>query len=158
MDRLIGIVSGTPLWVWPLLAALLWLGIRAGQTRIVSVRQMIILPSAIFAMSVSTLLTAAPGFTIVLIWGSGLLCGTLLGWFANRDAGVRVDRANRRLLIPGEWKTLGLILLIFAIRYAFGYKSATDPDFVAQPAVIYSYMGLSGALSGVFIGWRLHTF
>ena len=35
MDRILEIVAHTPLWVWPLFAALLWLGIRAGQTRIV---------------------------------------------------------------------------------------------------------------------------
>lgn len=158
MERILNIISGTPLWVWPLLLALLWLGWRASKTRVVSLHHLIILPTAIFVMSVSTLLSFGPNALGISIWAAGLLFGIGLGWFSHKDAGILVDRENGLLSLPGEWKTLGLIVVIFAFRYYWGYKSATAPELVANPTATISYIGFNGMLSGIFVGWQIRNF
>lgn len=158
MDNLLPIITNTPLWVWPLLAALLWLGWLAGQTRVMSVRRMVILPIAIFAMSFATLMASRPDLSSVIVWAIGLAVGVGLGWSSYRDVGVAADREHRLVRLPGEWKTLGLIVIIFAFRYYWGYKSATEPELVSIDGVLLSYLGFNGMLSGIFTGWRLQCF
>ena len=157
MERAFVIIANTPLWVWPLLAFLLWLGWRAGQTRVVTVRQHLLLPAAILIMSVSTLLSFGPNLLGISIWAGGMLAGIGLGWFSHADAGLAVDREHGRLRLPGEWKTLALIIVIFAMRYYWGYKSATAPEFVAIPTITSGYIGLNGLFSGIFVGWQLRS-
>ena len=158
MDRLIEIVAHTPLWVWPLLAALLWLGWQASQTRVVPLWRLVILPAAILIMSIVTLLSFGPNGVGISIWVGGVLIGGALGWFSYRSDGLAVDHEHRLLRLPGEWKSLGLIAVIFAFRYYWGYKSATAPELVAIPTATISYIGFNGMLSGIFIGWRLRGF
>ena len=152
------IISRTPLWVWPLLAALLWLGWQASQTRVVKLPRLVILPIAILIMSIVTLLSFGPNGIGISIWVGGVLIGSALGWFSYRSDGLAVDREHGLLRLPGEWKSLGLIVVIFAFRYYWGYKSATAPELVAIPTATSSYIGFNGMLSGIFMGWRLRCF
>ena len=82
-------------------------------------------------------------------------CG--LGWSFHRDETLRVDREHGLLRFEGEWKTLILIIIVFVYRYYWGYKSATAPELVTIPGVALNYVGFNGILTGLFIGWRLHT-
>lgn len=157
MDRIIVIIAHTPLWVWPLLVGLLWLGWRAGQTRSVTARQHLILPAAILIMSGSTLLSFGPNALGIGIWAGGSLAGVGFGWISQKDEAVAVDRERGLLRIQGEWKTLALIIFIFALRYYWGYKSATAPEFVAIPTITSGYIGLNGLFSGIFVGWHLRN-
>ena len=36
--------------------------------------------------------------------------------------------------------------------------TATAPELVTKPGVALNYVGFNGILTGLFIGWRLHTF
>ncbi len=157
MDRILPIIAGTPLWVWPLLAALLWLGWRAGQTRTVSLRRLAVLPLAITALSAATLIASQPSPPLVLTWILGMAAGAGLGWLSFKEDGLQVDRDHGLLRFAGEWKTLGLIVMIFVFRYYWGYKSATEPELVALQGVAMSYLGFIGMLAGIFIGWRLRS-
>ena len=83
-------------------------------------------------------------------------CG--LGWSFHRDETLRVDREHGLLRFEGEWKTLIQITIFFVYRYYWGYKTATAPELVTIPGVALNYVGFNGILTGLFIGWRLHTF
>ena len=50
------------------------------------------------------------------------------------------------------------MVVIFAFRYYWGYKSATALELVAIPTATISYIGFNSMLSGIFIGWRLRSF
>ena len=157
MNRILDIIGGTPFWIWPFLALLLWPGWRAGQPRTIAPGRIFVLPAAVFIMSVSTLIDEAPGPLSVLIWCCGIAAGCGIGFVAHRDNGLRVDRDHGLLHFPGEWRTMGLISVVFALRYYWGYQSAVHPELVAETGVIMSYLAFNGVLSGIFIGWRLHT-
>ena len=75
MKRVLAIIDGTPLWMWPLLLLLLCLGWQAGQPRTVKLAQLFILPAAIFVTSVVSLYAAAP--TVFSVRN----CGWLRDWF-----------------------------------------------------------------------------
>ncbi len=157
MDRILEIVAHTPLWVWPLFAALLWLGIRAGQTRIVGYWQLWILPAAIFAVSFTSILAMEPGTSSVASWIFGIAAGCGLGWSFHRDETLRVDREHGLLRVRSEWKTLILILIVSSTGTIGDTKPRRHPSWYI-PGVALSYVGFNGILTGLFIGWRLHTF
>ena len=115
MKRILAIIDGTPLWMWPLLLLLLCLGWQAGQPRTVKLAQLFILPAAIFVMSVVSLYAAAP-----LFFQLGIVAGCGIGFVAHRENGLRIDREHELLLFPGEWRTMGLIIVVYALRYYWG--------------------------------------
>jgi hypothetical protein len=102
MDRIIEIIAHTPLWVWPLLAALLWLGWQASQTRVVKKPWLVILPIAILIMSIITLLSFEPNGIGISIWVGGVLISSALGWFSYRSDGLAVYREHGLLRLPSE--------------------------------------------------------
>ena len=55
---LLQIIKGTPLWVWALLAALLWLGFRQTRTRVVGSRRAALLPGIFVILSLAGVVTA----------------------------------------------------------------------------------------------------
>ena len=158
MERLIEIIAHTPLWVWPLLAASLWLGWQVSKTRVVTLPRLIILPATIFTMSIMTLLSLGPNGFGIPIWAGSVLIGITLGWFSYRNNDFAIDREHGLLKLPGEWKTVGLIVVIFAFRFYWSYKLATAPELVAISTATTSYIGFNGMLSGIFIGWQLRCF
>ena len=65
-----------------------------------------------FIMSVVSLYAAAP-----LFFQLGIVAGCGIGFVAHRENGLRIDREHGLLLFPGEWRTMGLIIVVYALRY-----------------------------------------
>jgi len=124
----------------------------------VKLPRLVILPIAILIMSIVTLLSLGPNGVGISIWVGGMLIGSALGWFSYRRDGLAVDREHGLLRLPDEWKSLALIVVIFAFRYYRGYKSASAPELVAIPTATSSHIDFNGMLSSIFMGWRLRCF
>jgi membrane associated rhomboid family serine protease len=101
MDRIIEIIARTPLWLWPLLAALLWLGWQASQTHVVKLSRLVILLIAVLIMSIVTLLSFEPNGIGTSIWVGGVMIGSALGWFSHPSDGLAVDREHGLLKLLG---------------------------------------------------------
>tara|TARA_A100001037_G_scaffold303427_1_gene337411 strand:+ start:1872 stop:2417 length:546 start_codon:yes stop_codon:yes gene_type:complete len=157
MDHILKIVVYVPSWIWPLLAVLLWIGLRAGHTRMVRVWQIWILPITIFIVSLTTIVSINLNTASLFSWLFGILAGCGLGWGFHQDENLRADRKHGLLQIKGEWKTLILIIVVFVYQYYWAYKTATAPELVSIPGVILSYTGFNGILTGLFFGWCLHS-
>jgi hypothetical protein len=80
------ILINTPLWVWPLLAYLIWQGAHALRIRTQPIWRMLIVPLVFFLMDLSRLVTARDsGLEPLLAWGGGTaVC--MAGGFAPPDA------------------------------------------------------------------------
>ncbi|MET3613657.1 hypothetical protein ABID16_001986 [Rhizobium aquaticum] len=148
----IGIVTHTPLWVWLILAALVYLGLQRTRTRELSVSR-IIIPAALFvAIAVIRLVMgrfaepALMGTVAGLIAAFGLLMLVKPGRKARR---IAADR----LLIEGEWFSLGLILAIFIVNYGIAVVSAINPDLGASDNLRFLY-GFVNATSSCFMMGR----
>ncbi len=153
---LIAILSGTPLWVWAVLAALVVLGIWQSRPRQVSPGRLLVLPLALLALG---LWSMAPGFAarpgLVLAW---LLTLVLALWWARRlapSSGARWLADRRVLALPGSWMPLVVMLLIFSLRYASGVAIVLRPEWRAALSVQLPMAAAFGALSGLFMGRTL---
>lgn len=145
------IVTHTPLWVWGLLAALLWLGLSQTVARTVGLGRVTILPLAMAGFSLYGTVSAF-GTQPQAIAAYGLAAVAMAFFIMNRPlpAGVRYDAAARTFSMPGSWVPFALIMGAFTVKYVAGVAVGLNPP-LARDATFALAMGLaSGAVSGMF--------
>ena len=148
-STVITIVSHTPLWVWPLYALLLFLGIQRTRDRTVPLWRELILPIVVTFLAILTFIGAGPsGLPAMLL---GLIIGGTAGWHLERDGATR-RLPNGRLWLRGEWWTFAQILLVLVFRYATSVVAALDPVLNADRTWHLSTLFISAALSALFLG------
>lgn len=155
------ILSGAPLWIWPLLLLLVLLGLHASRTR-----EMLILP--FFAMpligltNVPTLLAQNQPERAFLVWGLAYVCGALIG-FTLQGRWI-LWRRGLRAKVAGEWLSLAVMMLLFWANFANGLLDALAPEVTALATYGIGFPALLGLASGTFLGrplrivlWRNQT-
>jgi hypothetical protein len=150
------ILAGTPLWVWGLLCALIALGFVQSRPREVSRLQLLALPLALLGLG---LWSMWPGFTKQALAGAVWLLS--LGAFV--ALGLRLPRAatahwradHQRLQLTGSWLPMGLIVVIFFLRYVFAVAQALNPALRGLLVVQAPVAAAFGALTGLFLGHAL---
>ena len=144
------IVSGIPLWVYPLLALLVWLGLQARRTREVGLARLLATPAAFILWGLASLLQHPPGW-LLADWAAAAVGGALLALATMRDQGVAIDPARLRVTMPGSWLPLARNLAIFAVKFALGLAAARNP--AAHDQLALWDVAVSGLSAGYFIGW-----
>lgn len=150
---IVAIVSHTPLWVWPLLAFLLYRGWQAARDRETPILKALALPVVMLGLSLSGLLGtfhAHPGNA--LLGAAALLLSALLSFNSRAARAIRLDAGARRLLQRGSWQPLLLTVGIFTVKYAAAVTQAMHPQLAAQAWFALPQAALYGAFSGVFAG------
>lgn len=146
------IVSHTPFWVWPLLALLVALGLRATRPRTVTPGRLLVLPAIMFALSASAAFSGPQAGFVLPVYGLALALGAALGHAVGRSSGARPGGKAGTIALPGEWWTLGLELATFAGRYAFAASAGFDPALAHATVFVLARITVMGALGGVFAG------
>ena len=142
-----GILLNTPLWVYGLLALLIWLGSRGLNPRAVGLRRIAIVPAIFILWGLSGLLgrpfdTAA----IAGLWLAGAGGGAMIGLLTGpRLAGA--DRARGRVDLPASWWPLLRNLIFFFAHYALNVTAAILPAMAAD--LQRAGIAVSGASAGI---------
>ena len=153
-------ILNTPPWVWPLLAFLLFLGIRALRPRTASLWRIAILPTVFCAWGLYGLVSLhALTAQRILPWVAAMAVGISAGMLVAGLQPIRADKVRHLVRAPGGPLTLVLILSVFATKYAFGVLHVTRSDLFAEPRFWLTELALSGVLTGMFAGrfaglWR----
>jgi uncharacterized membrane protein len=126
--------NGAPVWVWPLLVALVALGISRMREREMPVWRLLLLPVILVSVSVLTALFGGLNAAALLALSAGMALGAMVGWWTMRD--VEVHRlAGNRVRVRGESVSLMAILAIFASRFAAGMLEATGSSVPELPGM-----------------------
>jgi hypothetical protein len=149
---IVQIMQRTPVWVWMLLIALIYLGYLQSRTRTVSKARLFALPVAMLALSLYSLFaTFGPTRLGFVAWLAGGMLAGLLYRFARRPAGAGHAPDTRVYTIPGSWLPLTLMLAIFLMRYAVAVAIAIDAS-LSETSSFVLVAGLSyGLLSCIFL-------
>jgi len=150
------ILGHTPVWVWPLLAFLVYRGVAAMQPRDVSPGRLLIIP------------------IVFLVWGFAGLLGaqgdlgrSLAAFLAAAVAGLALGRglaalspppgpaAPGLIAMPGSPVTLILILAAFATKYAGNVALALAQDAGARAFWSTGLAASGGLFAGLFWGRTL---
>lgn len=146
------IISHTPVYVWALLAFLLYRGYLAASDREVGLRNLFIIPAVMLFLSVSSMDQRFGESPLVwTCWLAGVAASAVLAWglmrgpiSVNRDAGTVLQRGS---LVP-----LALMLSIFVTKYAIAVLLAINPAAGRNSAVAVAICTLFGVFNGIFLG------
>jgi hypothetical protein len=146
------IISHTPVYVWALLAFLIYRGVVAAKDREVSLGKLFIIPVVMLVISLAGI--NGHGLLGAGVWGvwlTGVLASVLVVWTADKG-GIVVDRAAGTVLQRGSWTPLVLMIAIFVTKYSVAVLSAMHPELQRQMLFVVAVSGLFGVFNGVFIG------
>lgn len=147
------IVIRTPVWVWPLLAFLIYRGFIASLDREVAFRKTFIIPLVMLALSIQGIVSgfsaspyAAP------VWLAFLAVGSMLAWLGSDPAGMQVHPQRRTIRLRGSWVPMVLMMSIFLTKYVVGVMVAMHPDLRQNAAFVATICALYGIFNGIFTG------
>ncbi len=153
MPSLFQIVANTPLWVWPLMVFVLWLGVQGLRPRVIPWWRLAILPAVGLATSLGGIAQSANPVWAATGWALALLAFLPLGWVFGQNRAVRLLPEDARVEIAGGWFALVFGISIFAVRYAMGVLFGVLPMLRAEPLWIYVSGAVGGMIAGIGIGW-----
>jgi hypothetical protein len=147
------IVTNTPLWVWPLMLFVLWLGWRGLQPRTLPPARLAILPLVSVGTSLAGIAQSMQPGLAFAGWAVALLAALPLGYAIGGRRAVRLRPEDGRLEVAGGWFALCFGISIFAVRYALGVLFGVLPALRAEPLWICLSGGVGGFVAGIGVGW-----
>lgn len=152
MPSIFQIVVHTPLWVWPLMLLVLWLGWRGLRPRTVPPARLAVLPLVGVALSLANIAQSLqPGLAFIGLVVA-LLAALPLGYLIGSRRAVSLA-GDGRIEIDGGWFFLGFGVSIFVVRYALGVLFGVMPTRRADPLWIALSGGVGGFITGIGLGW-----
>ena len=148
---LIQILTHTPVYVWAILALLVYRGVVAMRERDMAVRKLFIIPVIMLALSLQDIVAKfGAAFLPLSAWACGAAVMMLLVWKFSK-AGVGAGAAPGSVRVYGSWVPLAMMMAIFFTKYA------TAVTLVVQPHASHNALFATGvcALFGVFSGYFL---
>ncbi|MGR6432831.1 DUF6622 family protein [Rhizobium sp. PAMB 3174] len=151
MQMPIDILTHTPSWVWLVLALLVFRGLKRTKTREVSQNSLILLPAILTLLALRRLVMA--GFDADVL--AGTATGIILAFvilLSIKPARQTRRLPNGKLLLQGEWLSLGLLLVIFAVNYVDGVLTAIDPAAAASQPMQITWSFVNGLSVTLMVG------
>lgn len=94
MDIVTCVLTGTPWWVYGVLALLVWLGLQASRPRTVDLGRVLIAPAVFIVWGIISLMLR-PNFSGALVWSGSAVCGTAFAVLVSRVDGLaRISHTN----------------------------------------------------------------
>lgn len=145
------ILTRTPVYVWVILAGLVYRGYIASQDREVAFWKLFIIAALMPLLTVPDLALKF-GAQSVALWAGAAAMTTLLVWQFSR-ARVGPARQAGNVLVRGTWMPLMAMLAIFFTKYAINVMLVVSPQLRHDSVAAAACCVLFGVFNGVFFGW-----
>lgn len=146
------VIQHSPTWVFVLFAALVALGLLNTRTREMHKFQLTLLPLAFIGLSAWGIWSAfGMEPAAIASWAMALAAVAAIGWSFEPLQGASIVAGTSKVLVPGSWWPLVLILATFVTRYAVTVMLIRNPSLRhAVPMELFAGLAY-GVLSGVFV-------
>jgi len=143
------ILTHTPIWVFPLFAYLVWLGIKARRPRTVTIWRSLIVPAVFIVWGLSRLVSRQQDVMWPLLsWGTAAALLLVVGLATAQP--FELDHTTGEIKRPGSWVPLIRNVTVFALQYTVAVIAAVDPHDATTVAIIGR--AISGGTTGYFLG------
>jgi len=147
-----------PLYIWPLLAYLIFSGLKASKTGKVPMKLFLIIPSIFLSWSTYTILTRYGLEPITLCcWLAAILIGACIGLAIAYRLQVKFDTIAKTVEVPGSWMTLACSMTIFCSKFSIGMMAALQPAWIGTPVMLIPEL-IAAVATGVFLGRSIGFF
>ena len=145
MELILSIITGSPIWVWAILAYIVFVGINATKQQIVFVPRLFIVPAILMYLRIQE----AKSTDLIYYLCAGLIVGFIVGYFF-KSPPLKVIKQKYQVQLTGSYFPLILLLIIFSMEYTFGVLGSMKHPFAQQ----YKYIKVlfSMLISGFFLG------
>lgn len=152
MDFLVGMIQHTPIWVFVVLAVLVFMGIQATRPRTVRLLRLLITPAIFITWGIISL-TSKHAFTALLAtdWLVTAAVGIAIAGALVRFPTLRADRSRQIVQVPGSILPLIRSVGIFVAKYGLAVAAAVAPQ--AADSIAFWDVAVSGLCVGYFLGW-----
>ena len=143
------ILIHTPIWVFPLFAYLVWLGIKATRPRTVTIWRSLIVPAVFIVWGLSRLFSRQRDVMWPLIaWLAAATVLLVAGLLTARP--LELDHTTGEIKRPGSVVPLIRNITVFALQYTVAVIAAVDPHDATTAAIVGR--AISGGTTGYFLG------
>ena len=94
---------------------------------------------------------------LLALWAAGCAALLALGTRLAPPVGAAYEAATRSFRLPGSWVPMGLILVVFLMKYGIGVQLALEPTLARAPGFAFAVTALYGLLSGLFAARTLRV-
>ena len=152
MEKFWEIISGAPWWVYVIFIYLVIIGIKSIKPRTSSIIRVVLLPLLFVALSLYGLYQEVSlGFvSLIFVWIVFVGLGAYLGVKEVHSWKISKDRRKGEITIPGNYSTLVLMLLIFGLKFFWGYFYATRTEITYW--MYFADTLTSSLVTGFFVG------
>jgi hypothetical protein len=153
------IIVNTPIWVWAILAFLIYRGILSSVDQEVTLTRLLIIPIIMLLLSAQGIVaTFGLSLDTTLSWAAFMAIGTLLAYLSFGHANVQALPAKGAVFQRGSWTPMTLMMGIFVTKYAVAVTLAMQPAHAHEFIFTTGVCALYGLFNGVFIGRLLRVF
>jgi len=151
------ILINTPIWVWALLAFLVYRGLLMSRDRQVTLRATFILPLLMLGLSLQGLIQHfGVRFESVGLWLLAAVCVSALYAKYFGKNGVQVV-SERLIQLQGSWMPLVLMMSIFFLKYCENIAVVVQPELRSNIVFISVCSVSFGIMNGLFFGKLLRV-
>jgi hypothetical protein len=148
----INIIRHTPVLVFPLIVAVLWLAGLSLRQRTRPVGSLFVFPLVMLVLSVgNSIRTSAPPLLALADWIGCAAVGAAIGW-SLAPKPLAIDPAARRITLAGSIVPLIVTVGIVVLRYSFGYLYGRYPELATDPDYALALIAGGAFLGGVTFG------
>ena len=152
MNAIVNIIGHTPVWVFPLIAAVLWLGSINLRERTVPLRSLLIFPLVMLVLSIGNSTgTSARPLVALVDWLFSAAIGAVIGWHLTQRPPA-IEPKSGQIILPGSVIPLIVCIALVVLRYGFGYLYGRYPDLRADGNYALALITGGALLGGVMIG------
>jgi len=149
-------IAHTPVFVWPLIAVVLFLGARNLWPRERPLSRMFILPAVLLVFAVFNLTASRADLTLPIAASvASFAIGIGVGWNLVPN-NVMAMRERGAVLVPGSITPLLVVIAIVILRYAVGYIYGRWPELRGDAALSLELSATGALLAGIVWGRVLH--
>ncbi|SHJ15499.1 hypothetical protein SAMN05444000_105180 [Shimia gijangensis] len=143
------ILAGAPVWVWPVLMCLVWLGLKATKERTVSTWPIYIMPMVgVLSLNAVRGLDGGGGIWVAFVFA--YLVGMRLG--RRFQPGVVLSKSQGQVTLSGEWATFLVLMVVFWMNFAGGIAQAIAPEVYTSFGFHAVFAVIAGLAAGSFAG------
>ena len=146
------ILIHTPVYVWVILAVLVWRGSAALREREMTVRSLFIVPAIMLALSLQdVVMKFGPDAAPLAAWAAAAAATALLVWKSGADR-IVPGAAPGSVRVRGSWAPLAMMMAVFFTKYAASVLLAILPHARQDALFVTGVCLLFGVFNGAFLG------